>query len=134
MPKLSNLVRMDTDETIATNGMWIYVTMLKEIKGEVWLSESHREAIIRCVTDIMKEKTKCQEDTVVDVCKNEAEEDVTLFEYASEVFSSLGKVIPPEEFAKYFEVVLPILSERCVSFFLIVQLGLPSGYIFPRFS
>ncbi|XP_043285826.1 importin-4-like [Venturia canescens] len=118
VPKLSELIRLDCERSVAMNGLGAYATMLKEIKGDVLLGEGHRDAIINCVTDVMFEKTECQEqedDVVGEDCENEAEEDEALIEYAGDVFSALGKVIPPEDFAMYFQAVLPILSERCKS-------------------
>lgn len=131
VPKLSELIRLDCERSVAMNALGAYATMLKEIKGDVLVGDGHRDAIINCVTEVMMEKTECQDqdDVAGDDCDNEAEEDEALIEYAGDVFSALGKVIPPEDFAMYFQAVLPVLSERCVSFLPFFQKSPNSWYI-----
>lgn len=117
VPKLSELIRLDSERMVVINGLGAYAALLKEIKSDVIIGEGHRDAIINCVTEVMTEKTECQDqdegdDDSVD---NEAEEDEHLIEYAGDVFSAYGKVITPEDFAIHFQAILPLLQARAVS-------------------
>lgn len=56
VPKLSELIRLDDERTVAINGLDAYSELLKEIKSDVLLGEGHREAIMNCVTDVMSSK------------------------------------------------------------------------------
>ncbi|XP_076248556.1 importin-4 [Calliopsis andreniformis] len=112
IPKLSELIRLDDERTVAISGLDAYTELLKEIKSDVLLGEGHREAIMNCVTDIMSNKTQCQDQEEADEVETEAELDELLVECAGEVLSNFGKVIPPEDFALYFQAVLPMLLER----------------------
>ncbi|XP_043285830.1 importin-4-like isoform X2 [Venturia canescens] len=120
VPKLSHSISHDPEKSVAMSGMWAYAKMLKEINNEVLLGDGHRAAIVQCVSDVLMEKTECQGRANVagKNCENDdVEGDETLTEYASEVFSALGKVILPEDFAEYFRAVFPTLAERCASYF-----------------
>lgn len=64
---------------------------------------------------IFKGKTKCQDQEEGEGVEIEAEQDELLVECAGDVLSNLGKAISSEDFALYFQVVLPMLIERSVS-------------------
>ncbi|XP_071878378.1 importin-4 [Bombus fervidus] len=120
IPKLSELIRLGDERTVAISGLDAYAELLKEIKSDVLIGEGHKEAIMNCVTDIMLGETKCQaeeEDEDEEVLEElefriEAEQDELLIEYAGDVFCNFGKVIPPEDFGHYFQTVLPMFLER----------------------
>lgn len=59
-------------------------------------------------------KTECQDQEEEEDVDTEAEQDELLIECAGEVLSNFGKIIPPEDFALYFQTVLPMLLERLV--------------------
>ena len=120
VPKLSVLIRLDKDRTVAINGLGAYATLLKEVKGDVIIGEGHRDAIINSVMEVLDGKTECQEPPDPDNESeleedDEAEKDELLIENAGDVFSALGKIIPPQDFAAYFPKVFPQLRERLVS-------------------
>ncbi|XP_014603697.1 PREDICTED: importin-4-like isoform X1 [Polistes canadensis] len=112
IPKLSELIRLDDDRTVAMGGLDAYSDMLKEIKSDVFIGEGHKYAIMNCITDVMSGKTKCQDQEEGEDVEIEAEQDELLVECAGELLTNLKKVIPSEDFAIYFEVVLPMLLER----------------------
>lgn len=59
-------------------------------------------------------KTECQDQEEAEDVETEAEQDELLVECAGDVLSNFGKVIPPEDFALYFQAVLPMLLDRLV--------------------
>ncbi|KAK2578828.1 hypothetical protein KPH14_002445 [Odynerus spinipes] len=112
VPKLSELIRLDDERTVAISGLDAYSELLKEIKSDVVIGEGHKDAIINCITDVMSGKTKCQDQEEGDGIEIEAEQDEFLAECAGDALSNLGKAISPEDFALYFQAVLPMLLER----------------------
>lgn len=112
IPKLSELIRLGDERTVAITGLDAYTELLKEIKSDVLIGEGHKEAIMNCVTDVMLGKTECQDQEEADDIDTEAEQDELLVECAGDVLSTFGKVISPEDFELYFHTVLPMLLER----------------------
>lgn len=112
IPKLSELIRLGNERTVAISGLDAYAELLKEIKSDVLIGEGHKDAIMNCVTDVMLGRTECQDQEEAEDLDIEAEQDELLVEYAGDVFCNFGKVIPPEDFGHYFEIVLPMLLER----------------------
>ncbi|XP_003693033.1 importin-4 [Apis florea] len=112
IPKLSELIRLGDERTVAITGLDAYTELLKEIKSDVLIGEGHKEAIMNCVTDVMLGKTECQDQEEADDIDTEAEQDELLIECAGDVLSTFGKVISPEDFELYFHTVLPMLLER----------------------
>ncbi|KAH0534823.1 importin-4-like [Cotesia glomerata] len=111
IPKLSELIRLDVEAAVVISGLEALAELLKEIKIDVLVGEGHKEAIMNCVTDVFTGKIECQdqEDAEED---DEAEQDEFLVECAGDVLSNFGKIISAEEFAHYFQTVLPFLKER----------------------
>ncbi|XP_031846773.1 importin-4 [Nomia melanderi] len=112
IPKLSELIRLDDERSVAISGLDAYAELLKEIKTDVFIGEGHKEAIMNCILDVMLGKTECQDQEEADEVEAEAEQDELLVECAGDVLTNLGKVIPPEEFAIFFQNVLPKLLDR----------------------
>lgn len=59
-------------------------------------------------------RTYCQDQEEVDEEDMEAEQDELLIECAGDLLTHFGKVIPPEEFAHFFQNLLPFILERLV--------------------
>lgn len=59
-------------------------------------------------------KTACQDQEEVEGIDTEAEQDELLIECAGTVFSSLGRVLSAEDFALYFQTMLPFFIKRLV--------------------
>ena len=112
IPKLSELIRLDNEPTVVISGLDAYSELIKEIKSDILIGEGHKEAIMNCVTDVMSSKTECQDQEEAEDVETEAEQDELLVECAGDVLSNFGKVIPPEDFALYFQAVLPMLLDR----------------------
>lgn len=112
VPKLSELIRLDDERTVAISGLDAYSELLKEIKSDVVIGEGHKYAIINCITDVMSGKTKCQDQEEGDGIEIEAEQDELLVECAGDALSSLGEAVSSEDFVLYFQAVLPMLMDR----------------------
>ncbi|XP_043514170.1 importin-4-like isoform X1 [Frieseomelitta varia] len=112
VPKLSELIRLDDDRTVAINGLDAFAELLKDVGSIVVIGEGHKEAITNCITDIMLGKTKCQHHEEEENLDVEAEQDELLVESAGDVLCNLGKVIAPEDYELHFKTVLPMLLER----------------------
>ncbi|KAL6263562.1 hypothetical protein P5V15_006351 [Pogonomyrmex californicus] len=112
VPKLSELIRLDEEPTVAICGLEAYEELLMEVKSDVLIGIGHREAIVNCVMDVMKGKTACQDQEEVEDVDTEAEQDELLIECAGTVFSSLGKTLSPEDFALHFLTMLPFFIKR----------------------
>lgn len=52
IPKLSELIRLDEEPTVATCGFEAYSELLDEIKSIVIMGEGHKDAIINCVIEV----------------------------------------------------------------------------------
>ncbi|KOC63425.1 Importin-4 [Habropoda laboriosa] len=112
IPKLSELIRLGDERSVAISGLDAYTELLKEIRTDVLIGEGHKEAIMNCITDVMSGKTECQDQEETEDLDTEAEQDELLIECAVDVLSNFGKIIPPEDFALYFQTILPMLLER----------------------
>ncbi|XP_077271218.1 importin-4 isoform X1 [Temnothorax americanus] len=112
IPKLSELIRLDEEPTVAICGLEAYQELLREVKSDVIVGTGHKEAIVNCVMDVMKGKTACQDQEEVEGIDTEAEQDELLIECAGTVFSSLGRVLSAEDFAHYFQTMLPFFIKR----------------------
>ncbi|XP_033352643.1 importin-4-like [Bombus vosnesenskii] len=112
IPKLSELIRLGDERTVAISGLDAYAELLKEIKSDVLIGEGHKDAIMNCVIDVMLGKTECQDQEEAEDLDIEAEQDELLVECAGDVFCNFGKLVPPEDFGHYFQTVLPLLLER----------------------
>lgn len=140
IPKLSELIRLGDERSVAISGLDAYTELLKEIKSDVLIGEGHKEAIMNCVTDVMlgkdsvqilgflvtivykkkllmTGKTECQDQEETDDLDTEAEQDELLVQCSGDVLSNLRKVISPEDFELYFQTVLPMLLGRLVWFY-----------------
>lgn len=53
IPKLSELIRLDEERTVAICGLEAYLKLLREIKSDVIFGGGHKEAIINCVIDVL---------------------------------------------------------------------------------
>ncbi|KAG7189765.1 hypothetical protein KM043_017429 [Ampulex compressa] len=112
VPKLSELIRLDDERSVAISGLDAYAELLKEIKSDVLVGEGHKDAVMNCITDVMSGKTECQDQEEAEDVETEAEQDELLVECAGDVLSNFGKALPPEDFALYFQTVLPMFLER----------------------
>ncbi|XP_050458039.1 importin-4-like [Cataglyphis hispanica] len=112
IPKLSELIRLDEETSVAICGLEAYTKLLKEIKSDVVFGIGHKEAIVNCIMDVLTGKTACQDEEEVEGADIEAEQDELLVECAGTTLSSLGRVISPEDFALCFQTVLPLLLKR----------------------
>ncbi|XP_012279417.1 importin-4 [Orussus abietinus] len=112
VPKLSELIRLDDERSVAISALDAFSELLKEIKSLVLVSEGHKDAIVNCVIEVMTGKTECQDQDEAEEENAEAEQDELLIECAGDVFTNFGKIIPPEDFACYFQTVLPLLLEK----------------------
>lgn len=54
IPKLSELIRLDEEPTVAICGLEAYQELLREVKSDVIIGMGHKEAIVNCVMDVMK--------------------------------------------------------------------------------
>lgn len=59
-------------------------------------------------------ETECQDQEEGEGIETEAEQDELLMECAGEVLVNFGNVVAPEDFALFFQRVLPLLLERLV--------------------
>lgn len=112
IPKFSEIIRLDPDRMVVISALDVLTEMLKEIKSDVLIIEGHKEAIMNCITEILAGRTYCQDQEDVDEDDMEAEQDELLIECAGDLLTHFGKVIPPEEFAHFFQTILPSISER----------------------
>ncbi|XP_011860165.1 PREDICTED: importin-4-like [Vollenhovia emeryi] len=112
IPKLSELIRLDEELTVAICGLEAYQELLREVKSDVIVGIGHKEAIVNCVMDVMKGKTACQDQEEVEGVDTEAEQDELLIECAGTVFSNLGGVLLAEDFSHYFQTMLPFFIKR----------------------
>ncbi|XP_076649136.1 importin-4 [Halictus rubicundus] len=112
IPKLSELIRLDEERSVAIRGLETCAELLKEIKTDVFTGEGHKEAIMNCILDVMLGQTQCQDQEDLEDDETEAEQDKLLFECAGDVLVNLGELMPPEEFSLFFQRVLPKLLER----------------------
>ncbi|XP_015586290.1 importin-4 [Cephus cinctus] len=112
VPKLSELIRLDDERSVAIAALDAFSELLKELKTDILIGEGHRDAIVNCITDVMTGKTECQDQEDADGEEAEAEQDELLVECAGDVLSNFGKVIPAEDFALYFQTVLPMFLDK----------------------
>ena len=63
-------------------------------------------------------RTDCQGQEDAEDEYMEAEQDELLVECAGDVLTNFGRAIPPEEFASFFQTVLPLIKERLVCILL----------------
>ncbi|XP_076170729.1 importin-4 [Ptiloglossa arizonensis] len=112
IPKLSELIRLDNELTVAISGLDAYSGLLKEIKTDVLIGEGHKDAIMNCVTNVLLGRTACQDEEDAEEIETEAEQDELLIECAGDVLSNFGEIIAPEDFVFYFQITLPMLLTR----------------------
>lgn len=53
VPKCAELIRVDEERGVVMVCLDAYSALLAEVKGEVFASEGHREAIMNCVIDVL---------------------------------------------------------------------------------
>lgn len=53
IPKLSELIRLDEETSVAICGLEAYTKLLKEIKSDVVYGIGHKDAIVNCVVDVL---------------------------------------------------------------------------------
>lgn len=119
VPKCSELIRTDEERSVVMNCLDAYSAILDEIKGEVFVGEGHREAIMNCIIDVLTLKTMCQDtdlgaQTETNDDDVEAEQDELLLESAGDVIPKFAAAITPDDFVCYFPNVLKLLSSRTV--------------------
>ncbi|XP_059474979.1 importin-4-like [Neocloeon triangulifer] len=122
VPKAAELVHCDPDYNVVMASLEVYSDLLKELKGIVLKGEGHKEAIINCVKAVLMNETECQkqegqgndndQEDDEDDGENDAEQDMALFEYASEVLNPLGHAMPNDDFGIVFRNLLPILINK----------------------
>ncbi|KAK0087613.1 hypothetical protein PV325_000560 [Microctonus aethiopoides] len=112
VPKLSELIRLDCELTVAISGLESLAELLKEIKEDVVAGDGHKDAIMNCVTEVFSGKIQSQDQDDADDEDDEAEQDEFLIECAGDVLSQFGRAITAEEFAYYFQTAFPFLRER----------------------
>ncbi|XP_020296536.1 importin-4-like [Pseudomyrmex gracilis] len=112
IPKLSEIIRLDEEPSVATCGLEAYSELLDEIKSIVIMGEGHKDAIINCVIDVFAGKLACQDQDQDEDDNTDAEQDKYLLDYASTVLINIGRLVPPEDFAICFETILPMLLKR----------------------
>lgn len=52
VPKLSEIIRLDSERTVVIRGLDALAEMLKEIKFDVIVGEGHKDAIMNCITEV----------------------------------------------------------------------------------
>ncbi|XP_066592125.1 importin-4-like [Prorops nasuta] len=112
VPKLSELVRLDDERSVAISALDGCTELLKEFKSGVLTADGHKEAIMNCITDVLSGKTECQDQEDADGLDAEAEQDELLIECAGDLLSNFGKSLQPEEFLLYFQTTLPMILQR----------------------
>ncbi|XP_018577628.1 importin-4 [Anoplophora glabripennis] len=117
VPKCAELIRIDEERSVVMVCLDAYATLLDEVKGDVFVGEGHREAIMNCVIDVLTLKTMCQ-DTDLGVSTEmsdedaEAEQDELLLESAGDVIPKYAAAITPDDFSIYFPNILQLMSAR----------------------
>ncbi|KAJ8943944.1 hypothetical protein NQ314_009608 [Rhamnusium bicolor] len=118
VPKCAELIRIDEERSIVMVCLDAYSNLLDEIKGDVFVGEGHREAIMNCVIDVLTLKTMCQDtDLGLSTTENneedtEAEQDELLLESAGDVIPKYAAAITPDDFSLYFPNILQLMSTR----------------------
>jgi len=140
IPKLSQLIKLDGEQTVAICCVDACTTLLNEIGLPVVLYHGHIDAIATRVSDVFtsiydphylhltfqtsssnaisiysSDLTECQnrdpeDDSLV------GEQDILLIESAGILLYTLGRVIAPEIFARHFRNILPLLLKKMVLF------------------
>lgn len=64
--------------------------------------------------NVITGKLACQDQDQDEDDNTEAEQDKYLLDYASTVLIKIGKLVPPEDFAVCFGIILPMLLKRLV--------------------
>ncbi|XP_049818951.1 importin-4-like isoform X2 [Aethina tumida] len=118
VPKCAELIRVDEERGVVMVCLDAYSALLAEVKGEVFASEGHREAIMNCVIDVLTLKTMCQDTDLGGGAGDsndddaEAEQDELLLESAGDVIPKFGAALTPDDFVMYFPNVLKLMSNR----------------------
>ncbi|XP_074042768.1 importin-4 [Leptinotarsa decemlineata] len=117
VPKCAELIRIDEERSVVTVCLDAYSTLLEEVKGEVFVGEGHREAIMNCVIDVLNLKTMCQDTDLGEAVESndedaEAEHDEILLESAGDVIPKFASALGPTEFVSYFPNILQLMSIR----------------------
>ncbi|XP_022906239.1 importin-4-like [Onthophagus taurus] len=117
IPKCAQIIKFEEEQNIVIQATNAYSNMLESIKGDMFVGEGHREAIMNCVIDLLTKKTTCQDndnndsgDTVDD--DEESEQTELLLECAGDIIPKYGNALTPDEFVLYFQNVLNLLSIR----------------------
>lgn len=58
VPKCAELIRVDEERSVVMVCLEAYATLLEEVKGEVFVIDGHREAIMNCVIDVLNLKVR----------------------------------------------------------------------------
>lgn len=117
IPKCAEIVRSDEEQNIVTQATNSFSRLLEQLKGDVFVGEGHREAIMNCVIDLLTEKTACQ-DTDIGASgepgeeETESEQSELLLECAGDVIPKFAAAMSSEEFSLYFNNVLQLLTLR----------------------
>ncbi|ENN75169.1 hypothetical protein YQE_08282, partial [Dendroctonus ponderosae] len=119
VPKCAELIRSDEERSVVMDCLDAFTKLLHEIKGEIFVGDGHREAIMNCVVEVLTMKTVCQDTDVgtqtdANEDETEAEQDELLLESAGDVIPKYAAAISPDDFAHYFPNVLKLLSGRTV--------------------
>lgn len=53
IPKCAELIRIDEERSVVMVCLDAYSSLLDELKGEVFVGEGHKEAVMNCVVDVL---------------------------------------------------------------------------------
>lgn len=56
VPKCSEIIRADEERQVVMSALDAYANLLEHVKGDVLVSDGHREAIMNCVVDVLTVK------------------------------------------------------------------------------
>jgi len=113
LPRLTKMVLEEEDHGIVLSALEAITELLKECKQGVTAVAGNPEAIVNCVSKIMKSECAVQDtDDDESLEGEEAEQDEMLFEYAGEVLPNLGRAMTPDAFSPYFAGLLPLLLKK----------------------
>lgn len=120
VPKCSEVIHTDSDRDVVMSALDAYSELLSELKSAVLLGDGHRDAIINCIRDVLTYKTECQDGDepgteAEDDDDDDAEQDELILQYAGNIVPQLGKAMTHEDFALYFQSVLPMFLNKMVS-------------------
>ncbi|KAE8750906.1 hypothetical protein FOCC_FOCC002334 [Frankliniella occidentalis] len=120
VPKCAEIIHTEPDRDVVMSALDAYTEMLSELKSVVLIGDGHRDAIINCIRDVLTYKTECQDEDEAgneggggdDEDDDDAEQDELLIQYAGNIVPQLGKAMSHEDFALYFQNILPMFLNK----------------------